>query len=86
MSAERSVSKHSEQAPRMNYKILNNTGEKVILQTVNQAKEQSHKQKLYSNSLVKESSLTDITSKMENLKVDSNKIYDATQQKDFTVD
>ena len=80
--AEKYELRHSERAKRIDYKILNSSGEKIILQTNNQVKEQSSNQTVNNSSKIEESSLTDITLKMENLKVDANKFKETVQDKE----
>ena len=62
MSAERSELRSTT---RIDYKKLNTTGEKVILQADKQSEEHSYDQTVDSSSVIKESVLTDITQKME---------------------
>ena len=72
MSTNKLDIRHSERSPRIDYKILNNTGEKVIIQPETQM--ENHSISSDNNLTIKETTLTDITSNLENLKVNTNKM------------
>ena len=72
MSTNKLDIRHSERSPRIDYKILNNTGEKVIIQPETQM--ENHSISSDNNLTIKETALTDITSNLENLKVNTNEM------------
>ena len=71
MSTVELESRHSDRSTRIDYKILNNTGEKVILQSDTELETQSNSHTANKSSLIKESALTDITLQLKGLKVNS---------------
>ena len=71
MSADNLESRHSERSSRIDYKILHNTGEKVIRQPDTEKEIQSNSHTTTKRSLIKESALTDITLKLEGLRVNT---------------